>query len=155
MRWIILLVAGISFSGNSTLSLVGAGEKGYCIIVASNAPASEHYAAEELQNYIEKTTGTKLPLLSDAERAGPREILLGDNAHLRKLRPQIDFNQIGTDGFILQTEGDRLIIAGGKPRGTLYGVYELLEQHLGVRWFTPDVESVPRTNGLTLAEIKV
>ena len=59
----------------------------------------------------------------------------------------------GQDGFTLRTEGERLIIAGGKPRGTLYGVYALLEEKLGVRWFSPDLEVTPHTNRLELAAL--
>ena len=72
---------------------------------------------------------------------------------MRTLGQQVDFNKLGTDGFVLRTARNQLIIAGGKPRGTLYGVYELLEQHLGARWFTPDVEVVPRTNRISVAAL--
>ncbi len=47
-------------------------------------------------------------------------------------------------------DGNRLIIAGGKPRGTLNGVYTLLEEKLGVRWFTPELETVPRLERIRL-----
>src|SRR5437016_11680288 len=90
-------------------------EKGtsrYRIVVAARAIPSEHYAAEELQRYLERMNGAKLPIVSDTESIQSREILLGDNAHLRKLKLNIDFNKLGTDGFILRTEGKRLIIAG-------------------------------------------
>ena len=40
--------------------------------------------------------------------------------------------------------GDELIaIAGGQPRGTLYGVYTFLEDYLGVRFLTTDHTHVP------------
>src|SRR5262249_15681016 len=44
-------------------------------------------------------------------------------------------------------------IAGGRPRGTLYGVYALLEEKLGVRWFTPEIEHVPEQKHLTLGAL--
>ncbi|HZR21198.1 MAG TPA: DUF4838 domain-containing protein [Verrucomicrobiae bacterium] len=123
------------------------------IIVASNAPASERYAATELQSYLERITSVKLPILDDSARAESREILIGDNAHLRKLGLNIDFKSLGTEGFALRTWKNKLIIAGGRPRGTLYGVYTLLEQKAGVRWFTPEVETVPETNHLLFAAL--
>src|SRR5439155_18464498 len=42
---------------------------------------------------------------------------------------------------------------GSKPRGTLYGVYALLEEKLGVRWFTPELEVVPRTNRVRIPDL--
>jgi hypothetical protein len=37
----------------------------------------------------------------------------------------------------------RLSLRAEKPRGTLYGVYTLLEERLGVRWFTPELSTCP------------
>ncbi len=135
------------------LNLAHKGESQYRIVLAANALAAERYAAEELQSYLEKMTGARLPIVSDAERATSREILLGDNAHLAALGQHINFHKLGTDGFVLRTSRNWLLIAGGRPRGTLYGVYELLEQHLGVRWFAPGLEVVPQTNRISVAAL--
>ena len=125
----------------------------YRIIVAANAIPSERYAAEELQRYLERMSSARLPIVTDTEAMESREVLLGDNAHLRKLKLNIDFRRLGTDGFALRTDGKRLIIAGGRPRGTLYGVYTLLEEKLGVRWFTPEFEVVPKRSRVRLPKL--
>src|SRR5437660_10775813 len=142
-----------TISARAELTLATKGHSQYRIVLATNAPLAERYAAQELQAYIEKMSGARLPIISDAERAGSREILLGENGHLVALGQRIDLSKLGTDGFVLRTAHSRLIIAGGKPRGTLYGVYELLERHFGVRWFTPDLEMVPHKNRITLAAL--
>jgi hypothetical protein len=126
------------------------GKSLYRIVVPQKAIPSERYAAEELQRYLERISGAKLPIVTDSEPMGSHEILLGDNAHLRKLGIQVDFAKLGTDGFVLRTFQNHLIIAGGRPRGTLYGVYALLEEKLGVRWFTPEVEFVPKMERVEL-----
>ena len=125
----------------------------YRIIVAADAIPSERYAAEELQRYLERMSSARLPIVTDTEAMESREVLLGDNAHLRKLKLNIDFRRLGTDGFALRTDGKRLIIAGGRPRGTLYGVYTLLEEKLGVRWFTPEFEVVPKRSRVRLPKL--
>jgi hypothetical protein len=79
-----------------------------------------------------------------------REILLGDNAHVRKLAPGLVVTNLGPDGFLLRTDRGRLLIVGGRPRGTLNGVYTLLEEKWGVRWFTPELEVVPKVAALKL-----
>ena len=39
-------------------------------------------------------------------------------------------------------------ILGGMPRGVLYGVYGLLQDHFDCRWFTPDISRIPRVDRL-------
>jgi hypothetical protein len=151
--WFCLVIAGLilmAHAGAAELVLCNKGKSSYRIVVATNAIPSERYAAEELQRYLQRISGTKLPIVTDGEHATAHEILLGDNAHLRKLGLKVDFAQLGSEGFLLRTDGHRLIILGGKPRGTLYGVYTLLEEELGVRWFTPELEVVPSTKRVAL-----
>jgi hypothetical protein len=148
-----LLAAVLAFSAHAELTLVDHSASRYQIVIASNAIPSERYAAEELQRYIEKISDTKLPICTDAQSSRSREILLGDNSHLSSLGVALDLPKLGPEGFVLLTKGNRLIIAGGKPRGTLYAVYSLLEERLGVRWFTPEVETIPHTDRLRLPSL--
>src|SRR5439155_22882559 len=61
---------------------------------------------------------------------------------------------LGNDGFIIKTIGDRLVIAGPGPRGSMYGTYDLLEK-LGVRWFTSKVTLVPKKSTVALPALDV
>ena len=45
-----------------------------------------------------------------------------------------------------------MIIAGGRERGSMYGVSLFLEK-LGCRWFTSDIERIPRIEALWLPEL--
>jgi hypothetical protein len=148
--FLFLALTACSLPAVSALILATGGKSSYRIVLATNAIPSERYAAEELQRYLEKISGVKPAIVTDAERATSREILLGDNAHLRKLGLDLHLKNLGAEGFVLRTEHDRLIVAGGQPRGTLYGIYTLLDEKLGVRWFTPDEEFVPKTNRVLL-----
>ena len=56
------------------------------------------------------------------------------------------------ESCVLKTAGETLIIAGGRQRGTMYGVSIFLEK-LGFRWFTADVTRVPRTATLRLPRL--
>jgi len=140
-------------NASAGVTLANKGKSDYRIVIPSAAIPSERYAAEELQHYLEKISGAKIPIVTDSEKPASREILLGDTTRLAKSRAKIDFAKLGPDGFALRTEGNRLIIAGGRPRGTLNGVYTLLEEQLGVRWFTPDLETVPKQTRLKLANL--
>ncbi len=149
-----LLALLLATSASADITIANHGKSKYRIVLPANAISSERYAAEELQHYLEKLSGAKLPIVTDAEESVSREIVLGNNARLAKLSRGVDFAALGPDGFALRVDGNRLIIAGGRPRGTLNGVYTLLEDKLGVRWFTPELEVVPKLERVRLPELK-
>jgi hypothetical protein len=149
----IFAVFIIGTTAKADVTLCDHGKTQYRIVLPANAIPSERYAAEELQNYLEKMSGAKPAIVTDSEKPSGREILLGDNAHLEKAGIKVDFNRLGTDGFVLRVDGNRLVIAGGRPRGTLNGVYTMLEEKLGVRWFTPELETVPKLTRVRLPNL--
>lgn len=132
------------------------------IVIASSATAAESFAAKELQSYLKKITGHN-PVLTTVvtQTVGPLIILGGHS-----LNDDLDWKSLGPDDFIIDVSSGRVRIAGGRSvavtdrkggvyvqeRGTLYGVYELLEQ-LGVRWYRPDPwgEYVPQSDKIQLA----
>lgn len=148
---VCLLGAGICRA--EELVLADQGQSAYRIVLADDASPSTRYGAEELQRFLQEMTGVRLPIVSDREPLGQREIILGENAHLRSLGTQVDFKQLGHEGYVIRTVGQHLVIAGGALRGNLYGVYGLLEDHLGCRWFAPDVSRIPQHRRLVLKPV--
>lgn len=140
MRWLLLFTSLLCFGSgvHAALTLISHGKSAYRIVIPTAAIPAEKFAAEELQRYLQRMSGISLPIVTDVEKAISREILVGDTTRLK-----VDTQALGTDGYVLRTTGKKLVLAGGKPRGTLYAVYGLLEEHLGVRWYAPDVEQVP------------
>ena len=122
------------------------------IVVAENASPSTRYAAEELQRFLKEITGAELAVVSDAVPVKPGEIIVGANKHFDKVtKGSIKIADLGREGYIIRTIGQSyLVIAGGEPRGNLYGVYGLLEDHLGCRWFTPAVNRIPKQETLVI-----
>src|SRR2546428_11725736 len=108
VRFVLLFVLFVFASANriaaAAVTIAGKHTSRYKIVISADAIPCERYAAVELQRYLERVGGTKLPIVSDIEPVTSREILLGDNAHLRPLRPKIDFTRLGSDGFVLRTE---------------------------------------------------
>ena len=133
------------------------------IIVPDDAPAPVRFAADELRDFTEKTTGVRLPIVtSTTGRAVVLEV--GDCSRLptslhggaigeralpvgadRRAARDLDLPFVGNgeqlgfvnnpDSFRLHVDGQQLHITGGGPRGVLYGVYELLERFAGCRWY--------------------
>ncbi|MFQ5810366.1 MAG: DUF4838 domain-containing protein, partial [Armatimonadota bacterium] len=59
------------------------------------------------------------------------------------------------EAFVVRTTGDDLVLAGAADRGTLYAVYDFLEEEFGCRWLAPgpDWEEVPRRASVEVGEI--
>ncbi len=113
------------------------------IVVADEAIPSEKYAAEEFQRWFARSTGIQLPLRSAAEGT-PCYVFIGADA------ANLDASAMQEEELQISIEKDRVAIAGGRPRGTLYGVYQFLEDYLGVRFLTFDHTHVPDATALKI-----
>lgn len=131
------------YAASAALSLVRDGASSYSICISTNAPAPERRAAEELQRFLQEISGARLPIVTDEESRRDNVILVGKSAAPRLAAVGITLASLGPEGFVLKIAAHTLIIAGGSPRGTLYGVYTFLEI-LGCRWFTRDVARIPK-----------
>ncbi len=141
LRRAFLTLPGLAFSAaGANLNLTRQGRSDYSIVIAPAASPSERHAAGELQRFLEQISGARLPISTERRR---RMVLVGDGPALRALHPNIPFRDLGPEGFVLKTAGPHLLIAGGRLRGSMYGVYTFLEM-LGCRWFTRDVSRIPR-----------
>ena len=149
---LILLVAHTSAQAASELVLAEAGQARYAIVIAEEAAQQEQQAADELAYFLGEMTGARFPVVTDDETVGERLIVLGETSRKSlddippPLRPE------AWEGFVILPEDDDLYILGGQiPRGTLYGVYDFLEQELGVRFVAPQVNHVPQRTTLRVA----
>ncbi|MCA9230891.1 MAG: DUF4838 domain-containing protein [Planctomycetales bacterium] len=155
LTFVLVVVVGMACCDRAAaeLTLAEGGQSSFVIVVPEQASPSTRYGAEELQLFLRQMTGAELPIESDRSPVGAHEIVLGRNAHLKEIGVDIDFDALGAEGYRIATTGNRLVIAGSDLRGTLYGVYGLLEDHLGCRWFTPTVSRIPKHDLLVLADI--
>ena len=56
------------------------------------------------------------------------------------------------DGIVIETVSENLLLAGDRPRGTLYAVYSFLEDAVGCHWWSSKVSTIPRLPNLTVPE---
>ncbi|MBQ6268039.1 MAG: DUF4838 domain-containing protein [Clostridia bacterium] len=117
----------------------------YSIAVEDGADACLATAAKELQTYAAKCCGVTLPITQAADLAADAPAILLETAPTGVQTARVGFSTQDEESFRLFVEGGRLHVRGTGPRGTLYGVYTLLEQALGVRWFTPTLEVTPES----------
>jgi hypothetical protein len=62
--------------------------------------------------------------------------------------------KLGPEEWAVRTVGKDLVLTGGRPRGTLYAVYEFLEQDLGCHWLDERTEVVPSRPTLPLPHLR-
>ena len=131
------------------ISLASGGSSTYVISLDDKASAPEKNAATELATYLKKITGAEFPIVPFSEVGNRAVIAVGPGA-AKQIAPTLDLSKtgnkgLGEDGIVLKTVGKNLILTGaeGSKRGTLYAVNEFLEREAGVRWWTPNEETVP------------
>ena len=136
------------------------------IIVSPDAPEAERFAAEQLRDYLSRMAGKPFEIIS-APRPDTPAVVVGLSACASEgFVPPADLTD---DGFVITiSHGDgynglslatgtvpMAYITGTHPRGTLYGVYEFLEECLGCRFFSPEVESVPFRPEMALPPVNI
>jgi hypothetical protein len=120
--------------------------RGWDIVVPEDAVPSEAYAAEEFQRHLELATGVRLPIVREA-KSPTRHVFTGAGTAMKASGAGFDTVGLGPEDFRIVVSGGSIAIAGGRPRGTLYGVYTFLEDYLGVRFLAADHTHVPHVAG--------
>ncbi len=106
---------------------------GWRIRVPGDAAPAVTYGARELRRLLREAAVLPLEIASATA---------ADTVGARALALVIDPSLPG-EGLRLTIAGDRIEIAGGSPRGVLYGVYEFAERYLGARFLTADHTYLP------------
>ena len=147
---LIFLSAAVCRASASAPPLVLArdGHSEYAIVLGAQPTEAERYAAEELALFLKRGTGAELPIVAEPKHSGGRGVFLGQTALAAK--HGTDPAGWGEEEWSIRAVDGHLIVTGGRPRGTLYGVYELLERVGGVRFLDARTEHVPRRDAWTV-----
>jgi hypothetical protein len=113
------------------------------IVVSKNAIPSERYAAEEFQTFFAQAGGGKLPIVETSDQPD-RHIFIGQSELMLKSNVGFTVDGFDEEDLRIVIRDNNISIAGGKPRGTLYGVYQFLEDYLGLRFLTTDHTYIPK-----------
>ena len=114
------------------LTIAGNDISEYAIVYADSSSACVSAAGNELATYSEKTCGATVPRFNESEYEAAsekpeRRIVLTEDVE--------NIKGLGDEGFTITVdEAGDLHIDGGKWRGALYGVWDLVEENLGWRF---------------------
>jgi hypothetical protein len=157
--FVLALLAACCLGAGSTPGLAGTtlaqnGKTQFVIALAADAIPAEKNAALQLQKYLRQVTGAEFPIQSETEVAATApQILVGNGTRAARLAPPQAGStpSIGGDGIVIKTVGDNvLILSGDRPRGSLYAVFQFLEDAVGIRWWTPTENFIPQKSTLKI-----
>lgn len=156
----------------SAIDIVKAGKPVSAVVVPDQYPASVMMAAKELQGIVFKASNARLPIQLESE-IDPQKyaglVYLGNCQKTRAIG--IDVQAMGRFEGVVKTVGNNLFIAGRDEEGdviesclmgavtisagTLFSVYDFLENELGARWLWPgDLgEFVPENSNIDVSGI--
>jgi len=137
------------------------GQAAYRIEVGANATDSELLAVAELSTYLARVTGLDqrpgMARFYDGGSPSPEgidgrkeRIIYVGHTEFAKANGLDGAKMAAPEEWAVKTVGNNLILTGGRPRGTLYAVYDFLERDCGVWWLDRDTEVVPQNPGLAL-----
>ena len=100
------------------LKLVDNRKSEYGIYISPESLPAVKVAAEDLQLYIAKATGAKLPIINSNDSGGRPAIIVGNGPDAEKAG--IDIKNIPAEGFTVKTVGNKLFIVGKDTPGNPY-----------------------------------
>lgn len=112
-----------------------------CIVVYDAANPAESFAVKELNEIVRGTLGFEWPTasLADADGIGAptNRVLVGRLPAVRTALGPALFDALEPQESLVTRRGNDLILAGGDDWGTIYAVYDFVENELGYRCFAP------------------
>ena len=151
---LVLFVLLVSFCKVSAAPVAEHGVARTVIVVDAAATATENYAAQQLAEGLQQITGASFEIVTNSE-APPHAIIVGQGTAATKFFPETPLAQFGLEELVIRAQGERILLAGGRPRGTLYAVGRFLQDECGVRWWTPWARRIPHRPTLRIPAINV
>lgn len=151
----LVAFAALSVAGlQADVSLIKHGKPNTVIVLDPNSSRSEQLAATELAETLRRITGTSFPIQTNAT-APSKAILVGGGTAAKRAFREVPWETLGEEELVIKTAGNRILLAGGRPRGTLYAVSRFLENPCGVRWWTPWASRIPKQASLQIPKLDV
>ena len=132
------------------INVGGAPISEFTVVVPDEAGSRLAAAADDLVRLVKLAAGCTLPTASSPVKDG-HSIILGttpaDTDNVRSARAEVK-----NDGYALLQEGGNLYITGISEAGTANGVYDFLQNYLGLRFYSGTFTFVREDGAKDVAE---
>ncbi len=150
----MILASGAAMAAGS-MQIASEGKAACVILTQPGATVAERHAAEELANDLKQITGAAFEIKEAGDSAPASAIIIGPGPLAEKLFPEVKLATFGGEQLTMRVKGGRMLLAGGRPRGTLYAVCRFLQGQCGVRWWSPYAAHIPKNPNLSFADLAV
>ena len=144
----LALAALLPPAAGAQVTVVVDGEPRSVVVTAEAPTRTAAYAVEELVEHVRLATGVTLDVVPESRTPAEvhTRIYVGETESA--LRVGIDVERLPRETFVMRSVGNDLYILGRESDadpleldnpdvGTLFGVYQFLEEFVGVRWLWP------------------
>lgn len=177
--WTLLASCAMASASLAKVTIVADGKAAAVVVTAEKPSPVAAYAVEEFVHHVEKATGQRLQIVTEASipEGFASRIFIGQTQAAKK--QGIDAQALDIEQSIIRTIGGDLYILGKEIQpdeyhgtrahaepwnpmsteceysGTLYGVYDVLQEHVGVRWLWPGELGtyIPKASSIVVPEI--
>lgn len=151
-----LLLLALALPARADFAIARSG-KARCVIVQQpGATLAESNSVRELAGTLGKITGATFEIREAGDANVPKgAIVVGPGAAAQALFPEVALDKLGSEELVMQVKGGRLLLAGGRPRGTAYAVNRFLQDQCGVRWWVPWATTIPNRPTLRVPTLAV
>ena len=144
----LILAAFLPPASGAQVTVVVEGEPRSVVVTAETPTRTAAYAVEELVEHVRLATGVTLDVVPESKTPTQVDTRIYVGETESALRQGIDVERLPRESFVLRSVGNDLYILGRESGadpleldnpdvGTLFGVYEFLEEFVGVRWLWP------------------
>ncbi len=126
----------------------------FTIVTPNDLAEQQEATVGEFIKHVAAATGVTLPRITPDQTA-EYEIIIGQNVRENE-KVVAAVSEIDHDGYALVMDEGDLYISASTGRGVVYGMYDFLEDYLGVRIFTADCIRYNEANIIDVpADLKV
>ena len=140
----MLILLNIGLKASTGIQLVKGGKTTYQLYLPLNPSAEEIRAAQFLNEHLQKIASCPLPVIKTNNIAGDFCVVISKSAKISE-----------PDGFKITAKNNLLKIEGGSNKGCIYGISEILERFLGVRYFSPSFVRIPLSENIYIPETTI
>lgn len=147
ITWKLAALVGIVMLGAGAARaevLITEGGKPRARIVVADAPTEQALnGARALSAILDRISGAALPIVHESEPGDGPRILVGRSKAVDALGIEVPTGhtpEMKEETILIKSVGTDLVLLGNEDwnyHGTLFAVYDFLEQDLGCRWFFP------------------